>query len=351
MCIRDSLGTDQWGNVRNDTQIKVKKSGNSSPLADLKARPNSWNLSVDDSLDMDARDSYDPEGQSLKFDWMATNLDEVDLKIFDRSRAKAFFKRPGLYEFTVKITDEDGKFSNVNREAVVHGVNGFSGFGDPILKDYWVTENVGPRGNFSPTSWYSLDDVPGWLEIQVLDMKSMPLSASIANYPYIARKLPQQGDWAIQTKLRLVSRQFGSYDAGLMVLLGKGSNKNRYTIGFNDGTHLMVRKVNGQGNVTTLDTSLIAQDEIAVRIIRHGDQLLFEWKVEDVWEQVHAESVGADISAIDGGMFVATDNDNEPQAIRVGFDYSILIDPSAVSPLKGSIRVSEIMYNLSLIHI
>ena len=339
------LGTDQWGNVRNDTQIKVKKSGNSSPLADLKARPSSWNLSVDDSLDMDARDSYDPEGQSLKFDWMATNLDEVDLKIFDRSRAKAFFKRPGLYEFTVKITDEDGKFSNVNREAVVHGVNGFSGFGDPILKDYWVTENVGPRGNFSPTSWYSLDDVPGWLEIQVLDMKSMPLSASIANYPYIARKLPQQGDWAIQTKLRLVSRQFGGYDAGLMVLLGKGSNKNRYTIGFNDGTHLMVRKVNGQGNVTTLDTSLIAQDEIAVRIIRHGDQLLFEWKVEDVWEQVHAESVGADISAIDGGMFVATDNDNEPQAIRVGFDYSILIDPSAVSPLKGSIRVSEIMYN------
>ena len=88
------LGTDQWGNVRNDTQIKVKKSGNSSPLADLKARPSSWNLSVDDSLDMDARDSYDPEGQSLKFDWMATNLDEVDLKIFDRSRAKALFKRP-----------------------------------------------------------------------------------------------------------------------------------------------------------------------------------------------------------------------------------------------------------------
>ena len=42
-------------------------------------------------------------------------------------------------------------------------------------------------------------------------------------------------------------------------------------------------------------------------------------------------------------MFVATDNDNEPQAIRVGFDYSILIDPSAVSPLKGSIRVSEII--------
>ena len=164
------LGTDQWGNVRNDTQIKVKKSGNSSPLADLKARPSSWNLSVDDSLDMDARDSYDPEGQSLKFDWMATNLDELDLKIFDRARAKAFFKRPGLYEFTVKITDEDGKFSNVNREAAVHGVNGFSGFGAPILKDYWVTENVGPRGNFSLSSLYSVDDVPGWLEIQAFDM-------------------------------------------------------------------------------------------------------------------------------------------------------------------------------------
>ena len=339
------LGTDQWGKVRNETEIKVKKIGNAPPVADLKARPGSWNISVDDTLDMDARDSYDPEGQSLMFDWMATNLDEVDLRIFNRSRAKAVFNRPGLYGFTVKITDDDGQVTEVAREAAVHGANGFSGFGGPMLEDYWASANVAPRGNFSPTSWYSLDDVPGWLEIQVLDMMSMPLADSIANYPYIARKLPQQGDWAMQTKLRLVSRQFGGYDAGLMVSLDKGGNKSRYTIGFNDGTHLMVRKVSAKGNVTTLHTGAIAQEEIAVRIIRNGGQLLFEWKVEDVWEQVHAEPIETDIPAIDGGMFVATDKDNEPQAIRVGFDYAILIDPSAVSPLKGSLRVSEIMYN------
>ena len=208
-----------------------------------------------------------------------------------------------------------------------------------------MSSNVAPRGNFSPTSWFTLDDVPGWLEIQVLDMISMPLAGSISNYPFISRKLPQQGDWAMQTKLRLVSRQFGGYDAGLMVSLGKGGNKNRYTIGFNDGKYLMVRKVSEQGNVTTLHTSSITQEEIAVRIIRYGEKLLFEWKVGDVWEQVHEESIKIDIPSIDGGMFVATDEDKEPQAIRVGFDYAILIDPSAVSPLKGSLRVSEIMYN------
>ncbi len=339
------LGTDQWGKVRNETQIKVKKNGNAAPVADLKARPTSWNISVDDTLDMDARDSHDPEGQSLTFDWMATSLDDMDLRLFDQSRAKAVFNRPGLYGFSVKVTDNNGKVSEVVREAAVYGANGFSGFREPILEDYWTSANVAPRGNFSPTSWYSLDDVPGWLEIQVLDMMAMPLADSIGNYPYIARELPQKEDWALQTKLRLVSRQFGDYDAGLMALFGSAGSKTRYTIGFNDGTHLMVRKVSDQGNVSTLYTGLLAQEEIAVRMIRKDDQLLFEWKVGDVWEQVHAEDIENDFPAINGGMFVATDKNNEPQAIRVGFDYAILIDPSAVSPLKGSLRISEIMYN------
>ena len=68
----------------------------------------------------------------------------------------------------------------------------------------------------------------------------------------------------------------------------------------------------------------------------------FEWKVEEVWEEVHSETIEAETPASDGGMFLAT---NKEEAIRVGFDYAILIDPSAVSPLKGSLRVSEIMYN------
>ena len=146
----------------------------------------------------------------------------------------------------------------------------------------------------------------------------------------------------MQTKLRLVSRQFGDYDSGLMVLLGKGTKRTRYTIGFDDGIRLAVKKVDSKGNAESIYTKSIAQEEMAVRIIRHGDKLHFEWKVEDVWQEVHVETLGANTPAYDGGMFVATE---EVQAIRVGFDYAILIDPSAVSPLKGSLSVSEIMYN------
>ena len=97
----------------------------------------------------------------------------------------------GLYEFTVKVKDEEGKESEVSREAAVHGTNGFSGFGEPALEDYWRLANVRPRGNFSPDTWYSLDDVPGWLEVQVLDYTAKPLAKSFSTYPFISRKLPE----------------------------------------------------------------------------------------------------------------------------------------------------------------
>ena len=336
------LGKDQNGNVRTETEFNINKTGNAAPVAALKAKPGSWNISVDETLDLDARGSYDPEGQALTYAWSASNLDAMGLRPLGQARAEALFTRPGLYSFTVKATDEEGNESELFREAAVHGTTGFSGFGEPLLDDYWRLANIRPRGNFSPDTWYSLDDVPGWLEMQVLDYMAKPLAKSIGTYPFISRKLPVQGDWALQTKLRLVSRQFGDYDSGLMALLGKGTKRTRYTIGFDDGVRLAVKKVDSTGNVKSLFSKSIAQEEMAVRIIRHGDKMSFEWKVEEVWEEVHSEMIEAETPASDGGMFLAT---NKEEAIRVGFDYAILIDPSAVSPLKGSLRVSEIMYN------
>ena len=213
---------------------------------------------------------------------------------------------------------------------------------EPMLEEYWAAANVAPRGNFSPYSWYSLDDVPGWLELQVLDTAAKPLAKAIRSYPFISRKLPAESDWALQTKLRLVSRQFGDYDAGLMAVLGEGSGATRYTIGFNDGTKLMVRKVSLSGSATTLKTQTIALEQIAVRIVREGATLVFEWKVGDAWEELHREAISVGTPAVTGGLFLATE---QPQSIRVGFDYAMLIDPSAVSPLKGNLRLSEIMYN------
>ncbi|MEE2947580.1 MAG: lamin tail domain-containing protein [Verrucomicrobiota bacterium] len=336
------LGTDQWGNVRSSDEIKVNKTGNAAPVVVLRSQPASWNISMDDVLRLNARESYDPEGQSLVYDWAATHLDEIELRPLGQARVEAVFTRPGLYGFTVKVTDEEGKDSRVQREAAVYGTTGFSGFSEPILEDYWSAANVTPRRNFTPDVWYSLDDVPGWLELQVLNLVAKPLNKVIPSYPYISRKLPEQTDWAMQTKLRLASRQFGDYDSGLMVILGRGGNKTRYTIGFNDGVNLMAKKISATGQMTTLNSKPIALEEVVVRIVREGDKLVFEWKVNDAWETLTTLTIEADLPALNGGIFLATEKE---QSIRVGFDYAMLIDPSAVSPLKGSLGLSEIMYN------
>ena len=336
------IGTDQWGNALSEDEIKINKSGNAAPVAILKSQPASWNVPTDDVLGLDARESYDPEGQALVFNWLASNLEEIELRPLGQARVEAVFTRPGLYGFTVKVADEAGKISRVEREAAVYGTTGFSGFAEPMLEEYWAAANVTPRGNFSPYSWYSLDDVPGWLELQVLDTAAKPLAKAIRSYPFISRKLPANSDWALQTKLRLVSRQFGDYDVGLMVVLGEGSGATRYTVGFNDGTKLMVRKVSLGGNATTLKSRNIVLEQIAVRIVREGSELVFEWEIGDVWLELHREGIDDGTPAVNGGLFLATE---QPQSIRVGFDYVMLIDPSAVSPLKGNLRLSEIMYN------
>ena len=202
--------------------------------------------------------------------------------------------------------------------------------------------NVKPRRNFSPDAWYSLDDVPGWLELQLLNTAAKPLAKANPQYPFINRPLPSKSDWALQAKLRLVSRQYGDYDAGLMTVIGEGSGAARYTVGFNNGTKLMVRKVSRSGTVTTLKTQTISLEQIAVRIVREGDTLVFEWKVDDAWKVLHRSVIFADTPAVTGGLFLATE---KPQSIRVGFDYAMLVDPSAVSPLKGNLSLSEVMYN------
>ena len=104
----------------------------------------------------------------------------------------------------------------------------------------------------------------------------------------------------------------------------------------------MVRKVSRSGTVTTLKTQTISLEQIAVRIVREGDTLVFEWKVDDAWKVLHRSVIFADTPAVTGGLFLATE---KPQSIRVGFDYAMLVDPSAVSPLKGNLSLSEVMYN------
>ena len=49
-------------NVRSQDEIKINKTGNAAPVAVLKSQPASWNIMTDGVLKLDARESYDPEG-------------------------------------------------------------------------------------------------------------------------------------------------------------------------------------------------------------------------------------------------------------------------------------------------
>ena len=210
------LGVDQWGNTVRQATLTVNKTGSAPPVMALISEPNSWNLAGDQSLQLDARDSFDPEGTPLTFTWTPP----AGLAHFDTNqpgRAIAGFNRPGLYSFTAHGTDAEGLQSDITREAAVYGTDGFSPFSDVRLENFWNLRQVDYRWNFPGGTWLSLSDVPGWLVLQVLDDSARPLTATQPAYPVIWRALPTGGDWVLQTKVRLASRQFGNYTTGLQL--------------------------------------------------------------------------------------------------------------------------------------
>ena len=334
-------GVDQWGNVVREASLTVNKSGSAPPVMALRSDPNSWHLAVEQSLQLDARNSFDPEGTALAYNWTAP----ANLAHFDSSlpgRATAGFSRPGIYSFTVHGTDADGQQSDLTREAAVYGTGGFSAFNDVRLEDYWRLREVDYRWNYPGGAWLSLSDVPGWLVLQVLDDTARPWTTSGLAYPLISRALPTGGDWVLQTKLRLASRQFGNYMTGLHFDAVEGGNTFRYGFGIENGTLLAVKRVAANGTVLALASPPLELDEVVIRIRRIGDMLRFEERRNDVWNTLVSHPLATGAVTGDGGLFLAT---AQAQSIRVHFDYAMLIDPSDTSDLRQHLRISEIMYH------
>ena len=334
-------GIDQSGNVVREAPLTVNKTGSAPPVMSLNSDPNSWHLAVDQSLELDARNSFDPEGTALTYTWTPP----AELAHFDPSlpgRATAGFIRPGLYAFTAQGTDTEGQQSDITREAAVYGTDGFSPFSDVRLEEYWGLRHVDYRWNYPGGAWFSLSDVPGWLALQVLDDAARPLTSQQPPYPLIWRALPTGGDWVLQTKLRLASRQFGNYITGLHLEAVETGTTYRYVFGIENGTALAAKRVAANGTITSLANPSLEVDELAIRIRRVGDILWFEERRNEVWNTVasHPLAIGAATEA--GGLFLAT---TLAQSIRVHFDYAMLIDPSDTSDLRQHLRISEIMYH------
>ena len=333
-------GVDEEGRIVHTDTIAVTKSGNAPPVMDLDATPGAWRVSVLEPLELDARDSYDPDGTPLTFNWSASPLG-VQLDSSQGDEAIAFFPRPGLYTFNVTAVDADSGMASIQREALVHAPDGFSPFNDRLLEPHWNLQNVEQKSNVPAGATYSLGELSGHLTLRLDDDRAYPLAVQSPAYPFIWRAMPSLTDWVFATKLAVRGLVFGDYTTGLMIETLEGTTA-RYAFGIENGTSLVVRRVNSSGIASTLRTQTLEGRDATVRARRVGNTLYFDYETDNVWQTFHSTGLPAGASVQKAGMFALTDT---AQKLRVSFDFAILVDPSATSELRENLRISEIMYD------
>ena len=282
------------------------------------------------------RGSVDPEGTPLAFDWSVDAVDDVSLTFPGDALAEARFAKPGIYTFTIEGTDGGGSSEAVVREAAVYAPSGWASFSEPLLDASWSTDNLAVRDGFWADTYYSLEDRPGKLTLM-----TRGVAKSFANrlnpYPFVSRALPATGDWAIQTEVELVSVQEGNFFTGLAVELLENGAAVRYGIGLEDGNTLKVRRGSQQ-----LETLPWTDERATVRVRRIGDEFRFDYRIQPgVWRNLHTRSI-AGAEGVRGGFFAGTD---AAEAVRVEFDYALLVDPNAITPPLADLRITEIMYH------
>jgi len=179
-----------------------------------------------------------------------------------------------------------------------------------------------------------------------LSIASHPLGAGAGldsiTHPWIKRDLPAATDWVLQTDLQLQGIQFGNFFTGLLTEVVRGGERYRYGIGYRGGSEIAVMSVSPAGLTGTLATvPYNLADNIAVRIRREGEALIFAWRAGTQFQELHRFTLPAGSTAVEGGPFASSE---APETLDVLFDYAMLIDPSRTSSATGEIVISEIMY-------
>jgi hypothetical protein len=101
------------------------------------------------------------------------------------------------------------------------------------------------------------------------------------------------------------------------------------------------RSVNGAAFSSAAPAQSLV-DYTALRVRRTGNNLIFSRRSADVWVDVLTRALPVPATAQRGGVFVAT---GVAQAIRIGFDYLLVVDPTQTNSVLGSLRLTELMYN------
>lgn len=225
---------DRDGNLLSgSTTYTVQKSGNGPPVVRLLASPRSHNVSLGQTLSMDASGSFDPEGGALTYEWTLAPTRGVTVSSPAPHARTYVFSVPGLYTVAVEATDSAGQKTRLDREVTVFNTGEFTSFGNVALERDLTASGTERRDNYSPSGWYSLEEKSGRIVVHVWDDKEHDLDSG--DHPYIHRDLPDSGDWTLQTDFTLETRKNGSFNTGLYVEMVQDGKPVRYAFGAENG--------------------------------------------------------------------------------------------------------------------
>lgn len=145
-------------------------------------------------------------------------------------------------------------------------------------------------------------------------------------HPWVKRALPD-GDWTLQTEVKLEKVQFGQFYAGLLVEADQGGNTFRYGVGFKDGDSIASLRVNPSGNSETLTSIPALESDLAVvRMEKKGNLLGFYWLQNGAFTRITQLTLPEGTTFSIGGIFASTEVE---QSLEASFDYAMLINSNA----------------------
>ena len=327
--------------VGTDLTRTINRTGDVPPVMNLAIDPSSQNVALGEVATLDATNTYDPENAGpLTYTWTVSPATGFSTTALSSTRRQLIFNVPGSYDVTLQATDASSQTSSLTRSLSVFNATDRDQFGGGSLAAYNV-QNLELIDNYSPDAWYSVNEVSGSLVLQLTGSIAKPLNPGTPSFPLITRSLPSSTDFSLQTNLAVVNPQIASFATGLYLETIESGSIVRYAFGLDGGTALRVYGATGAATYASLGTLAYAGGDVTIRVLRTGQSLSFQRRVNGAWTTVYSKPIPAGSTVTTGGLFLTT---TVAQPQRASFDYLLLTDPGNSTDLASSLRITEIMY-------